>query len=343
MQGHIDKLTKDIELDIEQKPIGAVQWDFICSIPEAKESLIKNYQLGPESIFIFPASKCGGNCSSCRLSQTQELNFNKIATFLKQQKEKRLKYVIIDGDPIYYSKIKELIELIISLKLMYSINLVTPPSREFLKYLAQSVSKIQFKLENIDPTDSYTAKILKSLKLIQEYGIYSAIIFGLSKDNFSKISEIIDFCKENHVKQFSFYRLPFCCYLQKNTNFLSFAEYKDVCKQLIALRKKEEKNIHITSNDAIWKGCGACSISATIFADGKVSPCAYIQENCGDITQFSQIWHSTLFTKIRNSELQGKCGDCKYSFLCKGCRAISYLKTKNSLLSDEGCWLSYEK
>ena len=30
---------------------------------------------------------------------------------------------------------------------------------------------------------------------------------------------------------------------------------------------------------------------------------------------------------------------CKYSFLCKGCRAFPYIKKQNALLSDEGCWL----
>lgn len=77
MQGHIDKLTKNVEIDIEQKPVGAVQWDFICSIPEAKASFIKNYQLGPEAIFIFPTSYCEGNCEQCNISETSEIDINK--------------------------------------------------------------------------------------------------------------------------------------------------------------------------------------------------------------------------------------------------------------------------
>lgn len=339
MQGHIDKLTKNVEIDIEQKPVGAVQWDFICSIPEAKASFIKNYQLGPEAIFIFPTSYCEGNCEQCNISETSEIDINKICDFLRQEKAKRLKYVIIDGDSIHYSKIKELIDCITSLGLMYSINLITPPSQEFLEYISRTVCKVQFKMENIDLEDKYSQKVIQSLRKIQEFGIYSAIIFGLSKENCSDIPTMINFCKENQVKQFSFYRLPFCCHSQKAITLLSAQEYKEICKKLLILRKNEEKNIHITSNDAIWKGCGACSISAVIFSDGTVSPCAYIPENCGDISNFSEVWTGKLFTQIRNSSLQGKCGECKYSFLCKGCRAFPYIKKQNALLSDEGCWL----
>lgn len=339
MQGHIDKLTKNVTVDIERKPIGASQWDFICSIPEAKESLVKNYIIGPEALFIFPTSQCAGGCKNCGNLKISEINFEDLCSFLKKEKEKRLKYVIIDGDPVHYSKIKELIDFITSIGLMYSFNLVTPPDNNFLKHISKTVTKIQFKMENIDITDEYTLKIIESLKRIQEYGLYSAVIFGLSKENCSKIPEMINFCKTNHVKQFSFYRLPFCSQSKKKINLLTAQEYKEICKQLLSFRKNEENNIHITSNDAIWKGCGACSISAAVLSDGSVSPCAYIPINCGNISQFSQAWKGELFNNIRNSNLHGKCGKCKYSFLCKGCRAFPYIEEQNALLSDKGCWL----
>ena len=31
---HIDKTTKNIKFEIAKKPIGAVQWDFLNSLPE---------------------------------------------------------------------------------------------------------------------------------------------------------------------------------------------------------------------------------------------------------------------------------------------------------------------
>ena len=65
MQGHIDKITKKISFDINKKPIGATQWDFICSIPEAEESLTNSYKKGPEALFVYLTSKCSKNCKGC--------------------------------------------------------------------------------------------------------------------------------------------------------------------------------------------------------------------------------------------------------------------------------------
>ena len=154
------------------------------------------------------------------------------------------------------------------------------------------------------------------------------------------ISDIINFCKKNNVKQFSFSRLEICPNIKFNENdYLNKDEYLTLSKKLLKIREKET-NIHITSNDAIWKGCGACAISATIFPNGDIYPCAFLKIKAGNIKDgIQKAWNGEIFNDIRNSNLKGKCQECKYKLLCKGCRAIVYRKVKDFLDEDGGCWI----
>ena len=172
-----------------------------------------------------------------------------------------------------------------------------------------------------------------------ELGIGTAIIFSIDGNNYVKIKEMIEVCKKYNVKQFSFSRLDICFNKIKN-NYINKKEYLELSKELQKIRAEEE-NIHITSNDAIWKGCGACSTTLTVLSNGDIVPCAYINIKCGSIKDrdINKAWLSETFKNIRESNLEGKCGDCKYSFLCKGCRAIPFIKEDNYLGEDKGCWL----
>ena len=96
MQGHIDKITKKISFDINKKPIGATQWDFICSIPEAEESLTNSYKKGPEALFVYLTSKCSKNCKGCsEKNKKDELEIELFRNIIEQEKNNRLKYVIL--------------------------------------------------------------------------------------------------------------------------------------------------------------------------------------------------------------------------------------------------------
>lgn len=339
VKGHIDKLSKKIEFEIEQKPIGAVQWDFICSIPEAQQSMIKNYENGPESVFIYLTSKCKMNCDMCSKKQDTELDIEDIKYLINEQKKNRLNYIILDGDPFQYSKIKDVIDIIKENNITYSINSFSEPNEEILDYISDSVAKIQFKMNDINYDEKYTKEVIRTLEKCKERNIYTAIIFSVDGNNYVKIKEMIELCKTYNVKQFSFSRLDICFNKIKN-DYINKKEYLELSKELQKIRAEEE-NIHITSNDAIWKGCGACSTTLTVLSNGDIVPCAYINIKCGNIKDrdINKAWLSETFKNIRESNLEGKCGDCKYSFLCKGCRAIPFIKEDNYLGEDKGCWL----
>lgn len=341
MQGHIDKISKKIDFDITRKPIGATQWDFICSIPEAEESLLRNYNKGPETLFIYPTTRCSQSCEKCSLKEKNpmDIDITLIKELINIQKSIALKYVVLDGDVFMSRNIPELLDFLADNKIQCSVNSYSKINEGNLLYLKNKVSKIQFHMTSITENE-YNYDIRNTLELCKKHDIYVAIIFSIDSDNYNQIEDMIDFCKEFNVKQFSFMRLNFCPFDQTNTKFMDSENYLSLSQKLVDLRRNE-KSVHITSNDAIWKGCGACAISCTITADGEVHPCAFLPLRAGNIYQdnLTDIWKSKIFHELRTSQLAGKCGNCKYKFHCKGCRAVAYLQTGNYLASDRGCWI----
>lgn len=77
-----------------------------------------------------------------------------------------------------------------------------------------------------------------------------------------------------------------------------------------------------------------------ITPEGKVTPCPYMPEVAGDLTErsFGDIWReATVFKLLRNGELGGKCGRCEYREICGGCRARAYAVDGDFLGVDPAC------
>lgn len=84
-------------------------------------------------------------------------------------------------------------------------------------------------------------------------------------------------------------------------------------------------------------GINVCFISHT----GEVFPCGYLPVSSGNIrTQsLAEIWQeSETFRKLRDySQLEGKCGICKFIDVCGGCRARAYADTGDYLAEEPYC------
>jgi radical SAM protein with 4Fe4S-binding SPASM domain len=77
-----------------------------------------------------------------------------------------------------------------------------------------------------------------------------------------------------------------------------------------------------------------------ITPEGKVTPCPYLPEVAGDLSEatFGEIWRgSPLFRRLREGSLGGKCGRCRYRKVCGGCRARAYADTGDPLGPDRSC------
>ena len=87
-------------------------------------------------------------------------------------------------------------------------------------------------------------------------------------------------------------------------------------------------------------GCIAGISYCRVTPEGGVTACPYIENEVGNIRRqtFSDIWQSSPdFARLRQPELQGKCGQCEYQKLCGGCRARPVAAGDDLMDSDTYC------
>lgn len=96
------------------------------------------------------------------------------------------------------------------------------------------------------------------------------------------------------------------------------------------------------------RSCCAAGIRyITILPNGDVIPCMVLQKKVGNVRNESirTIWHeSTVLKALRNRGLlKGKCGRCRYKYVCAGARCKAYEKTGDILAEDPTCWFTEEE
>ncbi|MBQ6336275.1 MAG: SPASM domain-containing protein [Ruminococcus sp.] len=337
MRGHIDKLNKTDNCEgIEMLPPGHRQWEFICSVPEARESIIRNADIGVESAFVYITDRCRKNCTFCNRQKTDTLSIEAFERFVKEESQKKLQYVVLDGDPTADDDFERYVDILNRYKVQYSINSNSPLAADAIDYLKGTVSKIQFR---VDSDITALKELLPCIDRCSETGIYTGVVYSGVPDDEKQLAEAIQMCEEHHVLQFSFSRMSFCPWDGREHRQFSSSDFLNISKKLIRLNGSFR--MHITSNDANWKGCGAAVKTVCILPDGQVLPCAYLKLTAGNMITdpFDSAWNSPLFTELRRGVGKGKCGKCRYNLLCKGCRALAMQNTGDYMAEDNGCWV----
>jgi radical SAM protein with 4Fe4S-binding SPASM domain len=83
-------------------------------------------------------------------------------------------------------------------------------------------------------------------------------------------------------------------------------------------------------------------------AEGDVSPCAILLDDVGcgnvrDMTFPEIVGRSPVFQQLLDrTQLQGKCGRCRYKFTCGGCRAMAYYEHGDVMAEDPTCFFEPE-
>jgi radical SAM protein with 4Fe4S-binding SPASM domain len=97
--------------------------------------------------------------------------------------------------------------------------------------------------------------------------------------------------------------------------------------------------------ELVFHGCAAGRGFVYIKPNGDVWPCPFVPVNCGNVREkrFSEIWSaSPVLDDLRNREsrMKGKCGECRYSSLCGGCRGRAMaLSGGDYLAEDPTCFI----
>lgn len=93
----------------------------------------------------------------------------------------------------------------------------------------------------------------------------------------------------------------------------------------------------------ISRGCSAGNNYFNVDHAGNIYPCNFLEETIlGNVMdgahEFKRIWDEhPVVQRLRNRDVEGKCGTCKYRVNCGGCRSRAYVETGDIFGGVESC------
>ncbi|MEK9153247.1 MAG: radical SAM protein [Patescibacteria group bacterium] len=212
-------------------------------------------------------------------------------------------------------------------------------------------------------------KAITAVKILTKESIPTSIRFTLTKLNDKEALKVFKLTSRYRIESFNIRAvLPFG---HANKSIMPSSEqYKKVLEKL--LKESSQNKIPIISGDPIllplfpellgrvWQdmgqrvyseiygGCLAGDEIVYIKPNGDIGACAFIPDIAGNIRENSLIEvinKSPLFKKLHNcrDRIKGKCGACKFKYLCGGCRAAALATNRDLFAEDLRCLLINNK
>lgn len=247
------------------------------------------------------------------------------------------------------------------------------------------VMGVGISLDSLDPDrhDSFCntpgcwGKVMAALDHCRAEGLPFQIHFSVHQQNVDEIVEMIDFAASVGAHLINFFFLV-CTGRGEEMSDISPAEYERVL-QLLAEQQNQYSGLLIRARCAPYfrritlsrqqadgegdvsehslSGGGDCLAGrsyARITPEGDVTACPYIPDSLGSVTEqgFWSIWNEhPILKRLREPQLEGKCGICEYRQHCGGCRArpLALARSQGTdvedvvpLLSQSDPWCTYE-
>lgn len=279
-------------------------------------------------------------------------------------------FYITGGDPILHKDFWKMLEMFKTNNIAFGI-LGNPfhLNDEVCKKLKYyGCDKYQLSIDGLRETHDSIRKpgsfdtTIEKIKFIKNSGIKCAIMTTVSKTNITEIPKIIDIVVENYVDIFAFAR--YCpTSLEKSTMHIEPKEYKEFL-EVIWKKFEEYKYSDTTFNlkdhlwtlilyekglytipeglddNTIYDGCNCANCHMTILPNGNVYACRRMESLVGNAFKESMkdIFLGEKMDKYREYDKFEKCSKCELLRFCRGCPAVAYGYTHNSLAADPQCW-----
>ena len=326
------------------------------------------------NITIDVTSKCNLRCKHCRVNEIEyDMPLEEIKTAFKKLSDFKPRGVFISGgEPLIR---EDIVDIVKESKKLAPVTVLNTNSllltEEKLKDLIEAgLNYIQVSVDGIEEQHDYIRgkgtyrKTIEKLKMINKYSdkIKLHISSVVSLKNIDYMEEFARQILE--VEIINVQILGFKRFIPNNvlkdTASLGREGLKKLYDNLNKLQKKYKGKTTIASDmpmknvfnekkafEVLKKynmqcvGCSAGVNGISIRNDGTVTPCTLLYISCGNILKqdLNEIMENASMIKIKNRELKGKCGNCKYKQICGGCRAEAYQVTGDYLEEDTECFI----
>lgn len=205
--------------------------------------------------------------------------------------------------------------------------------------------------------DGLFNKVENAFKELKKVGIPFQTHMTVMDWNLDELEAVIDYSEQIGAKAAHiFFMVPTgrAAYIEESA--ISKKEYQKAIKRV--MKKSEEVEIEvkpvcapqfIAAADQLdietrfSNGCLAGVSYCIVNPVGDVQPCAYLDLQVGNVKEesFKSIWeNSKILNEMRTLNWKGKCGSCKYSSSCRGCRARAYYFSGDYMSADPFCSIS---
>jgi radical SAM protein with 4Fe4S-binding SPASM domain len=204
-------------------------------------------------------------------------------------------------------------------------------------------------------------KTVEGMKACKRHWLEIQIQTTVFKKNYDEIPQIVAFAHEMGARVFNLFFLV-CTGRGQDITDITSLQYEDALKQIYHLHNQYEGKMLVSAKcaphyrriayemnpeSALVKyysgGCPAGTNYCRITPEGNITPCPYMDTSCGSLKEksFAEIWNNSgILNELRKSELKGRCGECEFESMCKGCRARAYVTTGDQMAEDS--WCDYE-
>ncbi len=196
-------------------------------------------------------------------------------------------------------------------------------------------------------------KTLSAIRLLKKNNFQVAVMMTVSRLNKNEVEPLVELLKDEGVDTFSTERfMPEGNGIGLKDEFLNTEELKDIFQNIYSLAM-EEKDIRIllyrplfalfnSDDPTVGAMCSAGTNALTIMHDGTIYTCRRLPIPIGNAVKDSlyKVWYSsdTLWNIRNNKNIKGKCANCEFTPVCRGCRALAYATTGDYLAEDPQCW-----
>jgi AdoMet-dependent heme synthase len=221
-----------------------------------------------------------------------------------------------------------------------------------LRRLQLSLEGLQETNDRIRGFNSYN-KTLQAIDKLKKYGLVVSIMMTVGRHNKDEVIPLAKELAEHKVDVFIIDRfIPEGQSSELVSWILSADEIKEVYAGAYEYFKKTLKPRFLLyrtlfcllnpEDSHIGAICSVGNNALTIMPNGDVLPCRRLPIKLGNLfeTTLYDIWYtSPLLWEIRNpGNLKGKCNNCEYIPICRGCRAVAYALKGDYLAEDPQCW-----